>query len=282
MSDKKYALTRVTLGITVMFGCYWLYTCILKKYIGMEGSVSTLIGLVCLYGIGLGLMGRMVKGVPGQRIEKKKMSLPMVLLVFLLQFTAIMVMSVITMILTVPGLNEAAVEIEATSPYMLFMLLVFNPVLEEFVFRKLFADKLLRHGEWFYVFTSAFCFAIVHGVSLGVPQIVYTFILGLIWAYLYVKTGNIGLVIIMHALSNFFGSILLQSLMKIAMIWGGLYAMGLMMLGAIGASLLAVFHKKVVLDGKNRLFRWEEAGMVLGNPAMWLYIGLTLVMMFIK
>lgn len=282
MSDKKRALTRVTLGIAVMFGCYWLYACIVKKYFRMEGSISTLIGLVCLYGIGLGLMVWMVKGVPGQKIEKKKISLPMVLLGFLLQFTAIMVMSVIVMILTVLGLNEATVEIEATSPYMLFMLLIFNPILEEFVFRKLFADKLLRHGEWFYVFTSAFCFAIVHGVSLGVPQIVYTFILGLVWAYLYVKTGKLWLVIIMHALSNFFGSVVLQSLMGIAMILGGLYSMCLMMLGAIGASLLAVFHKKVVLDGKNRLFRWEEVGMVFQNPATWLYIGLTLVMMLIK
>ena len=45
-----------------------------------------------------------------------------------------------------------------------------------------------------------------------------TFILGMLWSFLMVKTGDIRLVIIMHALSNLFGSVIAQTLMGVSMI----------------------------------------------------------------
>ena len=138
--------------------------------------------------------------------------------------------------------------------HLLVMLLIFNPIIEEIVFRKLFADKLLRYGEKFYILVSSFCFAIVHGVSLGIPQIFYTFILGMIWSYLMVKTGDIKLVIIMHALSNLFGSVITQTLMSISMIATGLYSMLLILLGIIGLILFLVNKKKIILDEEKGLF----------------------------
>ena len=195
MNHKKRDLERVAFGIAIMFGIYWIYSCLLKQYLPVSGGMKTILGMVVLYGLGLGLFLFITRNIPVSAYEKRKVSMKTVLLCFLLQFTAILVLTVLVNISESIGGNDALVEIKATSGNMLFLLLIFNPIMEEFVFRKLFADKLLRYGERFYIVASAFCFALVHGVSLGVPQIVYTFILGVIWAYLLVKTGDMKLII---------------------------------------------------------------------------------------
>ena len=165
---------------------------------------------------------------------------------------------------------------------MLFMLLIFNPIIEEIVFRKLFADKLLRYGERFYILVSSFCFAIVHGVSLGIPQIVYTFILGMIWAYLMVKTGDIKLTIIMHALSNLFGSIIIQTLLGVSMMAAGVYSMLLILLGIIGLVLFLMHKKKIVLDGDSGLIRKAIIKEIVTNKGILFYAVLTIVVMILK
>ena len=201
------------------------------------------------------------------------------ILCFLLQFTAIFVL---TVLVNVSGTNGTASAINATSLYMLFMLLIFNPIIEEIVFRKLFADKLLKYGEKFYILVSSFCFAIVHGVSLGIPQIVYTFILGMLWSFLMVKTGDIRLVIIMHALSNLFGSVIAQTLMGVSMIAAGLYSMLLILLGIIGLILFLVNKKNINLDEEKGLFRKEIIKDMLTNKGIVFYVVVTALVMCLK
>ena len=233
MNNKSKDLEKVSFGIAIMFGMYWIYACFIKQYLPINNEWKTIIGLVMLYVLGLGLFVRITHKIPIFLYEKKKISFQSILLCFLLQFTAIWILTVFVNISAVLSGNNTSIEMDTTSLYMLFMLLIFNPIIEEIVFRKLFADTLLRYGERFYILVSSFCFAIVHGVSLGIPQIVYTFILGMIWAYLMVKTGDIKLTIIMHALSNLFGSIIIQTLLGVSMMAAGVYSMLLILLGII-------------------------------------------------
>ena len=212
MNHKRRDLERVAFGIASMFGVYWIYSCLIKQYVTIGDGMKTILGMIVLYGLGLGVFLYITRNISASSCKKRKASLNVVLLCFLLQFTAILVLTVLVSIADSVRGNSTSAEINATSGSMLFLLLIFNPVMEEFVFRKLFADKLLKHGERFYVLASAFCFALVHGVSLGIPQIMYTFILGALWAYLLVKTGDMKLVILLHSLSNLFGSIIIQAL----------------------------------------------------------------------
>lgn len=129
---------------------------------------------------------------------------------------------------------------------------------------------------------SSFCFAIVHGVSLGVPQIVYTFILGMIWSYLIVKTGDIKLVIIMHALSNLFGSIIAQTLLSISMIAAGIYSMLLMFLGVAGLILFLTNKKKAIIDGESGFIKKATMKDIFSNKGIIFYTALTLIVMLIK
>lgn len=280
--NKRKELEKVALGIALMFGAYWLYAYFLQNRLDWPAGVEKVLGLVSLYVVGLGLFVLIIKDIPGSRRERGKLPGGQFALCFLLQFSAIMIMSVLVNIIGAFGVEIATAEINAVSPYMLFMLLVFNPIAEEFVFRKLFADKLLKYGERFYVFASAFCFAIVHGVSLGIPQVIYTFILGLIWGYVMAKTGDFKLVVLLHALSNLFGGVLLQLLMGIAMPLAGIYSILLMATGAVGLSIFMAKRKMVVLDGEPGLVKSDVLKSIFTNRGIWIYIVLTVVVMVVK
>ncbi len=300
--NKSGDLEKVAFGIALMFGVYWLYAYFLQEKLDLPAGIEKLLGLASLYVVGLSLFVLMTKGIqgslcecgsiqgnrhecgsiPGSPRERSKLPGSQLALCFLLQFSAIMIMSVLVNILGVFGVEVATTEVDAVSPYMLFMLLVFNPIAEEFVFRKLFADKLLKYGERFFVFVSAFCFAIVHGVSLGIPQVIYTFILGLIWGYVMAKTGDFKLVVVLHALSNLFGAVLLQLFLGIAMPLAGVYSILLMATGAVGLSIFMANRKKVVLDGEPGLVRVEVLKSLFTNKGIWFYVALTVVMMVVK
>lgn len=302
MRNKSKELERVAFGIALMFGVYWLYAYFLQDRLDLPVGVEKVLGLVSLYVVGLSLFLLVTKSIPGSqrecgriqrdrhesgsnpgsRRERGKLPGSQLVLCFLLQFSAIMIMSVLVNILGVFGVETATAEIHALSPYMLFMLLVFNPIAEEFVFRKLFADKLLKYGECFFVFVSAFCFAIVHGVSLGIPQVIYTFILGLIWGYVMAKTRDYKLVVLLHALSNLFGAVLLQLFLDIAMPLAGVYSILLMATGAVGLSIFMANRKKVVMDGASGLVRSEVLKSLFTNKGVWFYVMLTVVVMAVK
>lgn len=282
MNEKKKTLEKVSLGIAIMFGIYWIYSIFIQNSLNIQPIFKTIIGLVSLYGIGLFLFIKIIRKVPNTKLTKNKVSGKTIILCFLLQFTAIIIMSIITNIIAKISGQELSTDLNTLTPYMLFMLLIFNPIVEEFVFRKLFADKLLKYGELFYILVSSFCFAIVHGVSLGIPQIIYTFILGMIWSYLVVKTGSIKLSIILHSLSNLFGSIILQSLQGISMEVLGIYSMFMMLLGIIGLICFIKNKKNIVLDNQNKLFDKNILKDMFTNKGIIFYMILTIAMMILK
>lgn len=282
MNEKKKDLEKVSLGIAIMFGIYWIYSIFIQKNLNIQPIFKTIIGLVTLYVIGLFLFINITKKIPNTNIKKSKVNGKSITLCFLLQFTALMIMSVLVNIFANISGQELSTDLNTLTPYMIFMLTVFNPIVEEFVFRKVFADKLLKYGELFYMMVSSFCFAIVHGVSLGIPQIIYTFILGMIWSYLFAKTGNIKLPILLHSLSNIFGSIIIQTLQGISMEITGMYSIFMMMLAIIGLICFIKNKKRVELDNKNKLLDKNIIKEMFTNKGIIFYTLLTISMMIIK
>lgn len=282
MNEKKKDLEKVSLGIAIMFGIYWIYSIFIQKNLNIQPIFKTIIGLVTLYVIGLFLFINITKKIPNTNIKKSKVNGKSITLCFLLQFTALMIMSVLVNIFANISGQELSTDLNTLTPYMIFMLTVFNPIVEEFVFRKVFADKLLKYGELFYMMVSSFCFAIVHGVPLGIPQIIYTFILGMIWSYLFVKTGDIKLPILLHSLSNIFGSIIIQTLQGISMEITGMYFIFMMMLAIIGLICFIKNKKRVELDNKNKLLDKTIIKEMFTNKGIIFYTLLTISMMIIK
>ena len=282
MDSKKKSIEKIGFGIAIMFLISWIWAIFIRNKLNLTSVQNTIIGIIVLYVIGLCLFKLIIKNIPNYKIEKGKISLKELVLCFLLQFSSILVMSVLTVILSKITGNEIGGEIDALTPLMLFQLLIFNPIIEEYVFRKLFADKLLRHGELLFMLTSSFCFSIVHGVSLGIPQILYTFILGMIWSYVYIKSGNLLIPITLHSLSNLFGSVIIQSLQSVSQIAVSIYSMCIMLIGIVGIILFLSNKKKIKIDNDNKLITKSTMKDIFLNKGILFYIIITITMFIFK
>ena len=84
------------------------------------------------------------------------------------------------------------------------VLVILAPIIEEFLYRKFLIDRLHVYGGKVAVVTSAAMFALFHG---NFSQVFYTFLMGLVWGYVYYKTGKVIYTIIMHMLVNLGGSV---------------------------------------------------------------------------
>jgi membrane protease YdiL (CAAX protease family) len=76
---------------------------------------------------------------------------------------------------------------------------VLAPIFEELIYRKLIIDRTRRYGELTAITYSALAFGLFH---CNIYQLFYAFALGLIFGYVYVRTGNILMTIVMHMIVN--------------------------------------------------------------------------------
>lgn len=102
--------------------------------------------------------------------------------------------------LTGRSLTDVADIIGGTNIYLALLFVgVLAPVAEELIFRKVLIDGLSRYGEG----TAVLATALVFGLSHGNPsQCFYAFGMGLILGYIYLKSGNLLLTILPHAILN--------------------------------------------------------------------------------
>lgn len=88
------------------------------------------------------------------------------------------------------------------------------PIVEELLFRKLLIDRIVGYGEGVAVLTSGLLFGLAHG---NFSQFFFAAGIGALWAYVYVKTGNVGYTIAFHMLFNLLGGMVAVELSKGAM-----------------------------------------------------------------
>lgn len=278
MGQKK-TLERIGIGIGLMFGVYWFYSLFLSERISLLPSIQPLFRLFVLYGVGLALFLWIIRGIPSTKPTQKALQLPQILLCFLLQFSALLLVALINMLGHLTG-TSASTQMQSVSPMNIVLLLLLAPLLEEFVFRKILADKLLIYGEGLFILASSFFFAVIHGFPLGISQMIYTFCLGMIWSYAYVMSGNVWIPILLHSLSNAFGSVFLSLANEAGLLIP--YTLVMMILGILGIVLLVKNRKRIVLDGKNFLLNQLTIQQLMLNRGTIFFIIVSLVAMIVK
>ena len=92
-----------------------------------------------------------------------------------------------------------------TSPLKVLFMVILAPLLEEYICRKQIIDRTRCYGEKTAVVLSALVFGLLHQ---NLYQFFYAFGLGLIFAYVYVRTGRLRYSVGFHAIINFMGSVL--------------------------------------------------------------------------
>ena len=223
----KSDFSRIGFGVAALL-CVWLAAQNII-YLVVESVAPTLIdyvwfttalNVVTLYLLSvpvfLLIIGRMRKrSIPKARLNFATWCVLIVICLSLSQIGALISNVIMSAFDTlVQGNSTNVVEGMVDSlplPLLAAYTVIIAPIGEELIFRKALCDRLSRYGEACAIVISALIFAGFHG---NLFQFVYAFLLGLVFAHVYLKTGKIRNTIFLHMVVNFFGGIVPTVLMK--------------------------------------------------------------------
>ena len=150
------------------------------------------------------------------------------------------------------------------------------PFGEELIFRKLLMDRARHAGDLPAILLSGFFFALFHGNLFQIP---YAFLVGVLLAYVYTRSGSYLWCVAMHATVNLFGSVIVPALVKLLpeglpttlpqlllMLALGAWQYGLMAAAAV--LIASLWHRRKLSHGPCPLDRRRFATEVLLNPGM--------------
>ncbi len=196
------------------------------------------LSLIPLYGVGLPLMLLSLKGLPAvphnthylrpavgflppEKQEKSRFTVGHWFILLVIGFgcmyigniigtTLMAILSAITGYEYANALNSI---IDESPLWMTFIgTCICAPFGEELLFRKLLIDRSRRFGDTVSILISGFFFGLFHA---NLFQFFYAFLLGMVLAYIYTRTGKYLLCVAMHAVVNFVGGIVMPELSKL-------------------------------------------------------------------
>lgn len=106
-------------------------------------------------------------------------------------------------------LNDYAMD---QSPLKILVMVILAPLLEELICRKLIIDRTVRYGEKVSVLMSGLIFGLLHQ---NLFQFFYAFAVGCLFAYVYIRTGQLRYTVALHAIINFLGAVVTPLLLSI-------------------------------------------------------------------
>ncbi len=181
------------------------------------------------------------------------------------------------------GYEPASSLVEESASMALFLLemlstAVLVPVMEEFAFRGVLLSSLRKYGAGFAIVASAFVFSLVH---LDFSNVVFAFIAGLVFGFLYVKTGNLWISILIHALNNgiavagSYGEFLFGESMAKA--FEDLSLLIPIVAGLVALLLLVIFRRERLFKRKEEktplcLSGGEAAAAMVRAPLLWVIV----------
>ena len=185
-----------------------------------NANITTLLSSIILYIISMPVVALITRRMPKVNIPKRHMSAGKFLLALIMCYPIMYGSNLIGLIITgiIEMIKGSAVNNELLSAVtdmnmivIILYMVIIAPVMEELIFRKLIVDRTARYGQGVAVVISGIMFGLFHG---NLNQFVYATTLGMFFAFLYVKTGNIKITIGLHMIINFMGSALVMILMR--------------------------------------------------------------------
>lgn len=214
--------------------------------------------------------------LPGQAPESKPLSrkqfFTLLPICFCLMYAGSLLGNMLSFLLSggnaVNNLNSYAMDQHSLK---ILVMVILAPVLEELICRKLLIDRTVQYGEKLSVLMSGLIFGLLHG---NLFQFFYAFVLGCLFAYVYVRTGRIRYTIIYHAIINFLGAVVAPAVLRLmdseAFTGLGMDGFDPRLLLEVLLSMMAVMTYAMILMGlsvfglvllicKRRQLVWKEA-----------------------
>ncbi len=293
---KSY--TMVGLGLCVFFALMFISqlimsfaTMLFSPLLLEEGWVLLYLTDIPIYGVALWAFLFFISKVKAQKIEKKPFGIMNSISVFFIacffMMTGAVIGNIIDMVLQgILGL-ELEDSLNATAntmslPIQVLFFVIIAPFGEEFVFRKLILDRIAPYGEGAAILYSGLTFALFHG---NFNQLFYAFAVGILLAYIYVKTGSYLRCVLLHGIVNaIFGVIapLLFELCGDNTILQTVVSLGEWALCFIGIVVFIVFLacRKVKIEKSQYSLAKSALSCAFSNPTFIIYaviLGLTVL-----
>ncbi|MDE5679792.1 MAG: CPBP family intramembrane metalloprotease [Lachnospiraceae bacterium] len=262
-------------------------------------DILLLFSSVSMYVLGMPLMIMLVHTIPKEKIQKRSMTVGKFLVALIIcygiMYASNLIGSLITYFLAIlkgKPIDNYTMELAGSASLWvrILIMVIWAPIMEELIFRKILVDRVVRYGEGAAVVLSGLMFGLFHG---NLSQFAYASTIGMFFAFIYVKTGRLQYTIIMHMVVNFLGGVLslfmldlvdleeLQSVMAgggdLSKVLPGLLVFMLYMFCLIGIVvagivLLIVYRKRMHLNaGRIALPRGKRFLTMICNAGMGLF-----------
>ena len=172
------------------------------------------LSMISMYLVALPIMYLMIKKIRAVVPERHPLTFKRGVILFFISIFAMVsgalignVLSYAISVLTGAEISNTTIDAisEMDALPTILLSVIIGPVMEELMFRKLLIDRLRVFSEKKIMVLSALMFALFH---TNIYQFFYAFFLGLILAYIYLRTGRIRYTILFHMLVNFlFGAV---------------------------------------------------------------------------
>lgn len=182
-----------------------------------------------------------------------------------------------------------------SNPFMYFLVVVIiAPIGEEFLFRRLVIDRTRKYGELFAVMLSAFMFSAFH---TNVYQLLYAFLAGALFGYIYVKTSRLRYTIILHSALNlcsgFLPSLILRGLLSMPsefsmltetqmILYALLALIELLYLAFLIVCTVTTVVLAIVYFRKIKFEKGESTGNLLSSPFLIVFFALCLIFTVVR
>lgn len=266
MENKKMivkAFSRIGIG----YGAFIATTLLLQLGFGTVVGVLQIFGIkiplgnwyvlfssLANYVVGGAISYLIIRDMPvAQRANSERASGKMLLAGFLICISALYLgnliglalMKVISVLQGRPMINPVEEILNGLSGWAIFaVMVVMAPVFEEILFRKILIDRIRLYGDKAAILVSAFIFGLSHG---NFYQFFYAFFIGIVFAYIYIRTGRLRYTILFHMAINFIGSIVGLKVQEVPWL---IAFYSLIMLMAVAAGIVVFFQNR-----KNLIFQ---------------------------
>lgn len=220
--------------IGIKYGFFFLFVTILQIGIAVIASFrkdliteeyrlifAYLILIISTYVIGYPFLRYLLRKIPNERIEQADLGISRFIKGLFCMFGILFIglvlgqvtNKIINSMLNISASSSSTLEmIDKINPiYTAVTVGILGPVFEELIFRKKLIDCTIKYGEGVAVLTSGIMFGLFH---TSVTQFFYATGMGILWAYIYIKTGRIRYSIIYHIINNFTVSVLMVEIVK--------------------------------------------------------------------
>ncbi|MBB2181653.1 CPBP family intramembrane metalloprotease [Lachnospiraceae bacterium MD1] len=218
--DPKKVITRVGLALFAMGFVSQLFqvviNTILTRFLPEVPETNWYIWLltsVTIIGIGLPVFYLLVRKIPDSpKGEKVKLKISHFLGIFLVCAGAMYlsnlfgtIINFLISLLKGDDIANPALDAMSNNNFAITFLYValIAPIVEEIIFRKLLLEKLRRFGDIPAMLLSGIAFGLYH---MNLAQFVYASVLGIIFAYVVLKTNTIKYTIVLHMMINAMGT----------------------------------------------------------------------------